>query len=146
MLERQAFGGVVPVRRAGRPDVGDLLRTARVRVAAAGACGPDPRVADVVQAAYRSWYIEEELPELPRIDIEVVLRIQRPVSPPDPRKVPRRALPSRARRSAASACTVRSDGRGGGLEDLTETEHAIEISYEAAELDEATLADGSTPR
>lgn len=97
------------------------------------------------QAAYRSWYIEEELPELPRIDIEVVLRIQRLVSSPDPRKV-LDALPpespaigdERLHRSGPTVEAVSS-------EDLTETEHAIEISYEGSyELDEATLADGST--
>ena len=39
------------------------------------------------QTAYRSWYIEEELPEPPRIEIEVVARIQRLAAPPDARRV-----------------------------------------------------------
>jgi hypothetical protein len=39
------------------------------------------------QTAYRSWYIEEELPEAPTIDIEVVLRIQRLTEAPNPRRV-----------------------------------------------------------
>lgn len=96
------------------------------------------------QAAYRSWYIEEELPELPRIDIEVVLRIQRLVSPPDPRRV-LDALPPESpaiggERLHRSGPTVEAVSN----EDLTETEHAIEVSYEGSyELDEATLADGS---
>ncbi len=97
------------------------------------------------QAAYRSWYIEEELPELPRIDIEVVLRIQRLVSSPDPRTV-LDALPPESpaiggERLHRSGPTVEAVSN----EDLTETEHAIEISYEGSyELDEATLADGTT--
>ncbi len=97
------------------------------------------------QAAYRSWYIEEELPELPRIDIEVVLRIQRLSAPPDPRRV-LDALPPESpaiggERLHRSGPTVEAVSN----EDLTETEHAIEISYEGSyELDEGTLADGST--
>ena len=96
------------------------------------------------QTAYRSWYIEEELPEAPTIDIEVVLRIQRLVDAPDPRRV-LDVLPSespaigseRLRRSGPTVEAVSND-------DLTETEHAIEVSYEGSyELDEATLADGS---
>src|SRR3954454_4775028 len=35
------------------------------------------------QTAYRSWYIEEEFGEPPRIEIEVVLRIQRLAKPPE---------------------------------------------------------------
>ncbi len=96
------------------------------------------------QTAYRSWYIEEELPEAPTIDIEVVLRIQRLVEAPDPRRV-LDVLPSespmigseRLTRSGPTVEAVSND-------DLTETEHAIEVSYEGSyELDEATLADGS---
>jgi hypothetical protein len=96
------------------------------------------------QAAYRSWYIEEELSELPRIDIEVVLRIQRLVKPPEPAEV-LAALPldspeisgERLHRSGPTVETVHN-------EDLTECEHAFEVSYEGSyELDESTLADGS---
>src|SRR3954452_5514542 len=39
------------------------------------------------QTAYRSWYIEEELDEPPHIEIEVILRIQRLATPPDPATV-----------------------------------------------------------
>lgn len=96
------------------------------------------------QAAYRSWYIEEELTELPRIDIEVVLRIQRLVKPPEPAEV-LAALPldspevsgERLHRSGPTIEAVHS-------EDLAECEHAFEVSYEGSyELDEAALADGS---
>lgn len=96
------------------------------------------------QTAYRSWYIDEELPESPRIDIEVVLRIQRLVEPPDPRRV-LDALPAESpviggERLIRSGPTVEAVS----TEDLSETEHAIEVSYEGGyELDESALADGS---
>ncbi len=96
------------------------------------------------QTAYRSWYIEEEVSEPPRIDIEVVLRIQRLVSSADPKAI-LAVLPEESptigsetlRRSGPTLeCTYGSD--------LDEIEHAIEVSYEGSyELDEETLADGS---
>ncbi len=96
------------------------------------------------QAAYRSWYIDEELTELPRIDIEVVLRIQRLVGPPDPARV-LAAIPEespeisgeRLHRSGPTVETVHDAA-------LTESEHAFEVSYEGSyELAEEALADGS---
>ena len=96
------------------------------------------------QTAYRSWYIEEDLPEPPRIDIEVVVRIQRLVAPPDPRQV-LDALPPESP-SIGSERLIRSGPTVEAVsnDDLSETEHAIEVSYEGSyELDEATLADGS---
>jgi hypothetical protein len=96
------------------------------------------------QAAYRSWYIDEELTEQPRIDIEVVLRIQRLVEPPDPAEV-LAALPlespdisgDRLHRSGPTIETVHDA-------ELTESEHAFEVSYEGSyELAESALADGS---
>ncbi len=97
------------------------------------------------QAAYRSWYIEEELTELPRIDIEVVLRVQRLVSSPDAKRVLDALAPESpaigGERLHRSGPTVEAVSN----EDMTETEHAIEVSYEGSyELDEETLADGST--
>ena len=96
------------------------------------------------QTAYRSWYIEEELPEAPTIDIEVVLRIQRLTDAPDPRRVldvlPTESPMIGSERLTRSGPTVEAVSN----EDLTESEHAIEVSYEGSyELDEATLADGS---
>ena len=96
------------------------------------------------QTAYRSWYIEEDLPEPPRIDIEVVVRIQRLVAPPDPRQV-LDALPPESP-SIGSERLIRSGPTVEAVsnDDLSETEHAIEVSYEGSyELAEATLADGS---
>lgn len=96
------------------------------------------------QTSYRSWYIDEEIDEPPRIDIEVVLRIQRLAQTPDPQVV-LAALPHESpavgdeplRRSGPTVETLYSD-------DLDDAEHAIEVSYEGFyELDDRVLADGS---
>ncbi|MCC6226514.1 MAG: hypothetical protein IT195_08915 [Microthrixaceae bacterium] len=96
------------------------------------------------QTAYRSWYIEEEFGEPPRIEIEVLLRIQRLAQPADVELVlpalPPESPPIGAeslRRSGPRLEVIYS-------EDLGEVEHAIEVSYEGAyELEESTLSDGS---
>src|SRR5688500_12873062 len=57
--------------------------------------GSPPRVrADITldwptwaQSAYRSWYIDEPFSDPPRIEIEIVLRIQRLVDRPEPQAV-----------------------------------------------------------
>ncbi|MSV84631.1 MAG: hypothetical protein F2864_03895, partial [Actinobacteria bacterium] len=76
------------------------------------------------QTAYRSWYIEEELPEAPTIDIEVVLRIQRLTEAPNPRRVldvlPTESPMIGSERLTRSGPTVEAVSN----EDLTETEHA----------------------
>jgi hypothetical protein len=114
--------------------------------------GSPPRVqADVTldwptwaQTAYRSWYIGEPFDEGPRIEIEVVLRVQRLVDSPDPRKV-LAVLPQ----SSPVVGTERLERAGPTIEtvfghDLDKSEFAIEVSYEGSyEIDEATLADGS---
>lgn len=96
------------------------------------------------QTAYRSWYLEDDSSEQPRIDIEVVVRIQRLAERPDPRRV-LDALPiespaigrEKLVRSGPTIEAVYND-------DLTETVHAIEVSYEGGyDLEEATLEDGS---
>lgn len=96
------------------------------------------------QTSYRSWYIEEEFTEPPRIEIEVVLRLQRLTEAVDPRTV-LDVLPTAAptvggaelRRSGPTLETIYAD-------DLSECEHAIEVSYEGGyDLDEDCLADGS---
>jgi hypothetical protein len=96
------------------------------------------------QTAYRSWYIEEEFGEPPRIEIEVVLRIQRLTERAEPESV-LAILPNES--PAIGAETLRRSGptlESTFSTDLDEVEHAIEVSYEGFyELDESTLADGS---
>lgn len=94
------------------------------------------------QAAYRSWYIGEELGDSPRIDIELVLRVQRLASSPEPSLL-LDAAPStsptigRDRLDRTSA-TVEAVHDGG------DPEYAIEIGYEGSyELVEEILADGA---
>lgn len=145
LLERQAF------EERFHTDVllGDLIWETSYGVPGEG---HPPRVqADLTlewptwsQTAYRSWYLDEELSEAPRIEIEVVVRIQRLVSSPDPRRV-LEALPIESPSIGSegltrSGPTVESVSNA----DLTSTEYAIEVSYEGGyELDEAALADGS---
>jgi hypothetical protein len=114
--------------------------------------GQPPRVrADITldwptwaQSAYRSWYIDEPFGEPPRIDVEVVLRIQRLAERPEPEAV-LRVLPSQSPPVGPEPL----DRSGPTIEqvfghDLDEAEYAIEVSYEGTyELDEDVLADGS---
>lgn len=96
------------------------------------------------QTAYRSWYIGEPFDEAPRIEIEIVLRIQRLATVPDVKEV-LAVLPERSpdiggealERSAPTLETAFSA-------ELEPDDHALEVSYEGAyELDEDTLSDGS---
>lgn len=96
------------------------------------------------QSAYRSWYVTEELSEPPRIEIEIVLRIQRLAKAPDPAAV-LAILPVRSASIGGEKLTRRGptveSGYGHHTDDVR---HAIEVSYEGAyELDEPRLADGS---
>jgi hypothetical protein len=97
------------------------------------------------QTAYRSWYIGEPFTDPPRIDIELVLRVQRLAEAPDPDSV-LAVLPE----ASAAIGTDRLERSGPTIEtvysaDLKAREYAIEVSYEGSyELDDATLADGST--
>ncbi len=96
------------------------------------------------QTAYRSWYVDEQLNEPPRIEIELVLRVQRLAVTPDPRVV-LAVLPITSPPLAGEKLTR----RGPTVEaiyaaDPSEAEYAIEVSYEGFyELDESALADGS---
>ena len=96
------------------------------------------------QTSYRSWYIDEEFGEPPRIEIEVVLRIQRLVEAADPQQILDK-LPLES--PAIGNETLRRSGptlEASYGDDLEDIEHAIEVSYEGSyELDEGTLADGS---
>ena len=96
------------------------------------------------QTAYRSWYIGETLDEPPRIEIEIVLRVQRLAASPDPQAV----LAVLPQQSAAVGTSV-LERSGPTIEtvydaDLEDVEYAIEVSFEGTyDLDEATLTDGS---
>ncbi len=97
------------------------------------------------QTAYRTWYIGEPFDDPPRIEIEIVLRVQRLASSPDPAALqsvlPEESPPigpERLRRSGPTVETVYHI-------DLADPEYAIEVSYEGSyELEESTLADGSS--
>jgi hypothetical protein len=97
------------------------------------------------QTAYRSWYIGEPFTDPPRIDIELVLRVQRLAEAPDPNAV-LGVLPE----TSAAIGSDTLERSGPTIEtvfsaDLEAREYAIEVSYEGSyELDDATLADGST--
>ena len=96
------------------------------------------------QTAYRSWYIGEPFSDPPRIEIELVLRIQRLAESPDPAMVlatlPETSVAIGGERLEWSGPTIETVCSA----DLNEREFAIEVSYEGSyELDEATLADGS---
>ena len=114
--------------------------------------GSPPRVrADITldwptwaQTAYRSWYIGEPFSDPPRIEIEIVLRVQRLAGTPEPEQVlavlPEMSPPLGMDPLERSGPTVETVYES----DLTNPEYAIEVSYEGYyELDEATLSDGS---
>lgn len=96
------------------------------------------------QTAYRSWYIGEPIDEPPRIEIEVVVRVQRLASMPDVKAVlavlPEHSPPIGSERLERSNPTVEMSFDS----DLEPRDWALEVSYEGSyELDEDTLADGS---
>ncbi|MEM7141771.1 MAG: hypothetical protein AAF548_12145 [Actinomycetota bacterium] len=96
------------------------------------------------QTAYRSWYVDEQLTEPPRIDIEITLRVQRLIEWPEPRPVlavlPITSPDVGGEKLTRSGPTVESIYGA----DPDDAEYAIEISYEGVyELDEPALADGS---
>ena len=95
------------------------------------------------QTAYRSWYVEEEFTEPPRIEIEIVFRRQRLVAMPDPRLVlvslPLDSPPIGRDALTRSGPTIETIYGA----DLDDPEFALEVSYEGSyELDEDRLADG----
>lgn len=96
------------------------------------------------QSAYRSWYIGEDMHEGPRIEISIVLRVQRLVELPSPEAV-LAALPAHSptiggeqiQRHGITVETTYDD-------DLANPSHAVEVLYDGSyELDENSLEDGS---
>ena len=96
------------------------------------------------QTAYRNWYIGEAIDDPPRIDIEVVLRIQRLAEPADAEQL-LAVLPEVSPVVGGDSLTR----IGHTLEtifqsDEKDPEYAIEVSYEGTyELGEAGLSDGT---
>lgn len=96
------------------------------------------------QTAYRSWYIGEPFADPPRIEIELILRVQRLAEAPDPSQLlavlPPSSAPIGSERLERSGPTIETVCSA----DLDEREYAIEVSYEGSyDLDETALADGT---
>ena len=101
-------------------------------------------------AAYRQWYIEEELERRPAIEMEIVLRVQRLAGPVDPAAL-YAALPEhsplvgddRLERAGLTVEVAHPDPAADP--DDFEIEYAVEITYEGLyELAEETVADGTS--
>lgn len=99
------------------------------------------------QAAYRRWYVEDELEEQPAIEIEVVLRVQQLQEPVEPDRI-HAILPAhsgelgtdRLERSSLTSEITHPDPDD--PLDFT-PEYAVEVGYEGLyELAEETVADG----
>ena len=148
---RRPSSSARPSRSASRSTSSSATPPGRRRYGLPGE-GLPPRVqADITldwptwaQTAYRSWYIGEPSDEAPRIEIEIVMRIQRLASMPDVKPVlavlPETSPPIGTERLERSAPTIEI----GFSSELEAEDWALEVSYEGSyELDEATLADGS---
>jgi hypothetical protein len=97
------------------------------------------------QTAYRRWYLDDVLDELPTIIVEIVLRVQRLAAAPDARKVlavlPAESPPLGGETLTRSGPTLETEYG----QDLEEVSYAVEVTYEGLyELAEETLADGSS--
>ena len=98
------------------------------------------------QTAYRRWYVDEVFEEPPAIEMELVFRVQRLVTQPEPTTfltvLPDKS-PAIGNESMERAAPTVEVAYG---DDLSEAvEFAIEITYEGLyELAEETLADGSS--
>ncbi len=96
------------------------------------------------QTAYRSWYIGEELDEPPRIEIEIVMRVQRLATTPAVADLlatlPEESSPIGDETLQRSSPTVETVFDA----DLEPEEYAVEVSYEGSyDVEEEVLADGS---
>lgn len=96
------------------------------------------------QTAYRTWYVDEEFTEGPRIEIEVVFRVQRLAEAPEPALI-MKGLPE----ITPAIGNEELSGLGPTLETVYDTDldivsHAVEVTYAGSyELDEKALEDGS---
>ena len=96
------------------------------------------------QTAYRNWYLGEDASEPPRIDIEIVFRVQRLQDLPELGEV-LAVLPA----TQPSGSSQRLECVGATTEslyspDLVDQDKALEVAFEGwYELDERMLADGA---
>lgn len=96
------------------------------------------------QSSFRSWLRSEEPDEAPRIDIGIVVRLQRLAAAPDPTAV-MAVVPT----SSTAVGSTRLERTTPTLEtnfadDLSVFDHAMEFGFEGSyELDDRTLSDGS---
>ena len=101
------------------------------------------------QAAYRQWYVDEELQQRPAIEMEIVLRVQQLAAAPDPARIysimPEMSpLVGDDRLERAGLTSEIGHPDPAGDEADTATEYAVEITYEGLyELAEETVADGT---
>jgi hypothetical protein len=96
------------------------------------------------QATYRSWYVEEILDHHPAIEIEIVFRLQRLATQPQPDIVAAIAV-DRSPMIGAGALEREIITVEIGHPRVGAVEYALEISYEGAyELAEETLQDGTS--
>lgn len=154
LLERQAF----EERFSADVLLGDLTWSTSYSLPGEGL---PPRIqADLTlawptwaQTAWRSWYIGEPHDEPPRIEIEVVIRVQRLSDHPDLAAL-FDTLPARSpnvganhlERSAPTVEALYSMPRGSATPTpkLEDPEYSVETSYEGTyEFDEASLQDGA---
>lgn len=96
------------------------------------------------QTSYRSWYIDDEFTQPPRIDVEITMRVQKLSETPDLAPI-LHALPERSS-DFGSEKLFRSNPTVETAygHDLSNKEHAFEITYEGSyEIAESALEDGS---
>ena len=95
------------------------------------------------QTAYRTWFLDEEFTEGPRIEMEVVFRIQQVADAIDPAPIASVLPPPPTVGSDSfepAGCTTETVYRP----DLSVDAHAIEIAFHGSyQLSEETLEDGS---
>ncbi|MFM2070307.1 MAG: hypothetical protein RLZZ623_570 [Actinomycetota bacterium] len=100
------------------------------------------------QTAYRRWYVEEVLDQLPAIEMEIVFRVQRLSEQPDPSILGDIAVVTspligdgRMERAGTTIEIAFTDDDGSE----GRADYAIEVTYEGLyELAEQTLADGAS--
>lgn len=96
------------------------------------------------QTAYRTWYLNETFTDSPRIEIEVVFRVQRLFEAPDPAVV-LRAFPGQKLRVGDDALEQLPPTLETKFDsELAVVGHAVEVGYHGSyQLSEAILEDGS---